>query len=498
MKTRVKQCCRRGGRTPLSVALRSLGIPFLLFALWTTPGYSSVNESKFPAGSNAKDRDFFGSKVAISGDWAVVGAPGEPGYSGDAKVYFYKRTPSGWIEQAKFVPLDQETDVVHFAESVAISGTYAIVGASAYDGYGKSKAFIYHYDGSNWTMDQIIEPSNNFGVVFDNRFGQSVAISGDHAIVGATDRAYIFKRDMTGWIEQTPFLTSGNHPSRGFGYAVAISGNYAIVGGNDVLAPVATPAKTHIFFFDGATWTSQATLSPGNGLKAGTRQAVSISADYAVIGHTTANFANSYEGEAYLFVRNGTQWAALTDLKSTPGPNTRFGWSVSIGSEMAVVGDPWDTNGGSTYFFGFSGNLLAKINSGDAVDNDRFGQSVAIDGATIVVAAPFKAGPAGVYQGAVYGYTYWAPPFVLTHLFDMYSLCRRCPQVCLTCPPVEMGPEAVILEELAALPPTHREFVLGLRLSQMAPLIADQKVSREIQQVGLGMMKKAMEATRTR
>jgi hypothetical protein len=226
---------------------------FLILSWWTNPLYS-LAESKFPAGNNAKDHDFFGSKVAISGDFAVVGAPA--GNPHDAKVYLYKKTQSGWIEQAKFTLPNPANDALHFAESVAIDGTYAIVGASAYDGYGKSKAFIYHYDGSNWVLEQIIEPSNNFGQVFDNRFGQSVSISSDLAIVGATNRAYIFKRNATGWSEQTPFLTSGSNPSRGFGYAVSISGNYAIVGGNDALASVATPATTDIFFFDGVSWTN--------------------------------------------------------------------------------------------------------------------------------------------------------------------------------------------------------------------------------------------------
>jgi FG-GAP repeat len=399
----------------LFVALRStvnkfskrvcrLLVPFLILGLWINPVHS-LTESKFPPGSNVKDHDFFGSQVATSGGLAVVGAPAGNPY--DAKVYFYKQTQSGWIEQAKFTLPNPANDALFFAESVAISETYAIVGASAYDGYGKSKAFIYHYDGSNWVLDQIIEPSNNFGQVFDNRFGQSVAISGDLAIVGASDRAYIFKRSATGWSEQKPFLTSGNSPSRRFGYAVSINGNYAIVGGNDALAPVVTPATTHIFFFDGVSWTNQAILSPGNGLKGGTRQAVSISGDYAIVGHTTANFSNRYEGKAYIFVRNGTQWMVQADLKSTPGPSTRFGWSVSIGSKFAAVGDPCDNKGGAAYLFSYDGSPVAKINASDLVNSDFFGQSVGIDGTRIVVGAPHKSGPAGFYQGATYGYLYF-------------------------------------------------------------------------------------------
>jgi hypothetical protein len=468
-------------------------VAFFVLALCTKPAYS-LTESKFPAASSTNDHDFFGSKVAISGDFAVVGAPAGNPY--DAKVYLYKKTQSGWIEQAKFTLPNPGNDALHFAESVAIDGTYAIVGASAYDGYGKSKAFIYRYDGSNWVLEQIIEPSNNFGHVFDNRFGQSVSISGDLAIVGAANRAYLFKRGTTGWSEQAPFLTSGNNPSRGFGYAVSISGNYAIVGGNDALAPVVTPATTHIFFFDGVSWTNQTSLSPGNGLKGGTRQAVSISGDYAIVGHTTANFSHSYEGKAYILVRNGTQWTVQVDLKSTPGPNTRFGWSVAIGSKFAAVGDPWDNQGGAAYLFSHDGSQLAKINASDAVavNNDFFGQSVGIDGTRIVVGAPHKTGPVGFYQGATYGYS--LPALVLPRLFDRYSICKKCPPACLTCPPFELiQKEELTLEELVVLPLDQQQFVIGVRLIQMAPLMADQELAREIQGAGIGMLNKAMEET---
>src|SRR5262249_34062770 len=105
-----------------------------------------------------------------------------------------------------------------------------------------------------------------------------------------------------------------------------------------------------------------------------------------------------------------------------------------------------------------------------------------------------KTGTAGFYQGATYGYVYFPAPLVLTKLFDRYSLCRKCPPVCLTCPPFELRPEEELVpEELVTLSPTQQEFVLGLRLSQLAPSVAEEKVSREIQQIGLNMMKKAIE-----
>jgi hypothetical protein len=93
-------------------------VPFLILALWTNP-VSSLTD---PTGSNAEDHGFFGSEVAISGDFAVVGAPA--GNPCDAKVYFYKSAPSGWIEQANFTLPNPTNDAVHFGESVAIDGKH--------------------------------------------------------------------------------------------------------------------------------------------------------------------------------------------------------------------------------------------------------------------------------------------------------------------------------------------------------------------------------------
>src|SRR5262249_55629574 len=119
LEQRVHRIERRWWRVIASLA------SFFILVFWTDPAYS-LTESKFPAGSNAKNRDFFGSAVAVSGDFAVVGATAEPGDPYNPKVYFYQRTQTGWIEQAKFTSPDPVNDAVFFAESVAISGAYAI------------------------------------------------------------------------------------------------------------------------------------------------------------------------------------------------------------------------------------------------------------------------------------------------------------------------------------------------------------------------------------
>ena len=88
----------------------------------------------------------------------------------------------------------------------------------------------------------------------------------------------------------------------------------------------------------------------------------------------------------------------------------QFGNSVAISGETVVVGAPLDDgaagpNQGSAYVFVRSGGVWSqqqKLLASDAAASDKFGNSVAISGETIVVGARFDAGAAGNAQGSAY------------------------------------------------------------------------------------------------
>ena len=126
-----------------------------------------------------------------------------------------------------------------FGESVAISGNYAIVGARGDD---KGSAYIFERDSNdNWTFKERFIATDDGA---DNNFGYSVAISGNYAIVGApyddipndinlqsTGGAYIFERNSDGtWNQKPKLLADVPSTNDKFGHSVATSGNYAIIG----------------------------------------------------------------------------------------------------------------------------------------------------------------------------------------------------------------------------------------------------------------------------
>ena len=140
-------------------------------------------EVKITASDGAAD-DWFGGSVAISGDYAVVGAYDDDDAGHDSgSAYIFKRDGTAWTEQAKITASDGAT-TDRFGGSVAISGDYAVVGAYGdYDADSYSgSAYIFKRDGTAWTQEAKI--TANDGAAYDY-FGLSVAISGDCAVVGA-------------------------------------------------------------------------------------------------------------------------------------------------------------------------------------------------------------------------------------------------------------------------------------------------------------------------
>jgi len=109
------------------------------------PAYAQISEFKIAA-SDGTGGDNFGWSVSISGDYAVVGAildDDNGDWSGSA--YVFKRAGTSWAQEAKLLPSDGAVED-RFGNSVSISGDYAVVGARWSDdnGSGSGSAYLYN------------------------------------------------------------------------------------------------------------------------------------------------------------------------------------------------------------------------------------------------------------------------------------------------------------------------------------------------------------------
>ena len=269
--------------------------------------------------------------------------------------------------------------------SVGIDGQTAIVGAGGAGEYATGTAYLFDV-GSGIGLRSLTAAD---GYQFD-RFGQSVGIGGNIAIVGAPGddgrydncgSAYLFN------------VTSGqqiaklaNYEWQGWtehGYSVAIGGNYALVGSNFRYARL----------FDTVTGLEVRSLVPDD-YSSGQRfgRSVGLSGTKAIVGADRDSQRGYDAGAAYLFdASTGRQIAKL--VASDGAQEDYFGVSVAVSGNIAVVGSYWDDdrghNSGSVYVFdAISGQQLMKLTALDGTDNSYFGYSVAVDGNLAVVGAP--------------------------------------------------------------------------------------------------------------
>jgi len=277
------------------------------------------------------------------------------------------------VENTKLVASDGAASD-QFARSVSISGDYALIGVErdTIDGnQWQGSAYIYIRSGDVWLQQQKLTASD--GVAFDF-FGSSVSISGDYAIVGARGddilssssqgSAYIFVRNGTVWSQQQKITASDGSSNDVFGSSVSISGDNVIVGADgDAIGANTGQGSAYIFVRNGTSWSQQAKLIASDGaVNDYFGYSVSISGDYALVGSYGDDISSlSDRGSAYIFFRTGTSWAQQQKLTASDGAqNDQFGFAVSISGDYAVVGSPKATVAtsllqGTAYIFFRSG-----------------------------------------------------------------------------------------------------------------------------------------------
>lgn len=260
--------------------------------------------------SDGADYDGFGGSVSISGNMAFVGAAIDDDSPG--AVYIFERNDAGnWEQISKPVPSDAgEYD--RFGRSVSVSGNVAIIGAPGVD-FVSGAAYIFERkDSGNWIEKAKLLPSD--GEQYDG-FGTSVFVSGDVAIIGSENHdaigigpdsgaAYIFERNGAGdWIEKAKLLPTDAGEENRFGNSVAVSGDFAIIGSSSDFGSVYQTGAAFIFQRnDSGHWIQKAKLLPTDGADCelfGTE--VSVSEGVVLVGASHEDAQGAYSGAAYVF-----------------------------------------------------------------------------------------------------------------------------------------------------------------------------------------------------
>jgi hypothetical protein len=353
------------------------------------------------AGAGVVYSDGFGVETASAGPAGLIagtigGLPITSSSIAPGQVQFY---PFGVepepYDRSQLFPADG-SGFDRFGTSVSLKGAAAIVGASGDDTrvQDSGSAYIFAREGGAWGQQAKLVPDD---AARWDRFGESVSIDGDTAIIGAyrngdfgpySGSAYIFARDGGDWIQQAKLLPDDGEAGDSFGLSVSIDRDTAIVGarGDDDFGSYSGSA--YIFIRDGGDWIQQAKLLP-NDSEAGDSfgRSVSIDGDTAIIGASESDDIGSYSGSAYIFIRDGGAWIQQAKLLPDDGEAwDLFGLSVSIDGDTVIIGATGDDNDGSgpgsAYVFertGVEWIQRAKLRPEFFASGDGFGYSVALD-----------------------------------------------------------------------------------------------------------------------
>ncbi len=239
----------------------------------------------------------------------------------------------------------------------------------------------------------------------NDRFGSSVSISGNYAIVGAPSdnvgantnqgSASIYQWDGSSWVLMQKITDAIGESNDFFGNSVSISGNYAIVGaeGDDIGSDV-NQGSASIYQWNGTSWVLMQKITDLTGAANDNfGSSVSISGNYAIIGADSDDIgANSTQGSASMYNWNSSSWVLLNKIYDAAGSvNDHFGYSVSISGSYAIIGAyGFNSNQGAAYIylrFGSSWVFQTKITDGLGSIGDAFGLSVSISGSYAIIGA---------------------------------------------------------------------------------------------------------------
>jgi putative cell wall-binding protein len=330
----------RAALSLLLVAVISFsGVP----AAFATDDVVLGTQQVFAPGGASNHR--FGQSVAISGETAVIGAPGAATDAGSNRgaAYVYVRTPSGWTHQATLAASDGQSGD-YFGNTVAIDGDAIVVGAVYADPRANNSgaAYVFTRAGTVWSQRAKLVPSDSAA---DDYCGSSLVISGPQVFVGSgrhngrRGAVWQFTESAGSWTQVYKF-TEDVPEGSGFGTSIAYGGSRLLVGAMFEPRPDAPKAgRVYSYRAVGDAWVKGGVLQPSvadtNGYFG---SPLAFDGTHAVVG--SWNWSGG-QGAAYVFrapaLPLSTRWTQTQMLTGDPSEGDNFGLDVAIdGGRMLV------------------------------------------------------------------------------------------------------------------------------------------------------------------
>jgi FG-GAP repeat len=308
--------------------------------------------------NNGSGGDYFGHSVAMSGDKVLIGTPfDDHGNPNSGRAYLYD-AKTGELLQTFNNPTSEGGDL--FGYSVAISGNKVVIGAFLDDTGAADSGSAYVFDANTGGLLQtLLNPHPGDA----DLFGGAVDIDGDKILIGAraddlgavdAGAAYLFDAG-TGNLLQT-FANPTPEPGDRFGLSVAISGNQVLIGASGDNTGASNSGAAYLF--DATTGKlSETFVNPSAAEGDLFGNAVDIDGGNVAIGAFGDDNKGANTGTAYVFEKADYKYYVSSDDSGTVG-------GVSYKNEDILA---YDTKDGSWSMF-FDGSKAGLGATGLDVD----------------------------------------------------------------------------------------------------------------------------------
>ena len=210
-----------------------------------------TQEARLTADQAAYDRHF-GAHVALDGDRAIIGTGADVG--GTASVY--ERAAGSWRTTGQLLVPQGISGVPQYGAALALEGDTALVGAPGQD---LQTGAVYVFTGSGgdggWTLSATLTAADGQP---NDCFGRAVDLRDGDALVGAPTRgtaayqypdggAYLFRHEGDSWRQDAEMLPVPGVAAAYFGTSVAIAGRDLFVGSPRETRVDGTAGRVHVF-----------------------------------------------------------------------------------------------------------------------------------------------------------------------------------------------------------------------------------------------------------
>ena len=360
------------------------------------------------------DGELFGSSVAVSGDLAVVGAiRGTVGTERTGTAHIYELNSSG-VRFVDTVSSHTPATTREFGRDVAAFGNSILVGAamdSNLSSPGSSYVYLVADDGAELTT-MLGQPTLASG----DRFGTTIVASDDYLVVGATssdsdalDAGSVYVYELTSGSPQLVLTISNPEPEfeDRFGESLALSGDLLAVGVpfDEGVNGLVDTGSVYVYDLAANARLIHSIHNPAPGFisRYWFGRSVAIEGELLVVGAPRDDATADAAGAVYIYDLSADE-ARLVERLDNPTPELLdlFGSEVAMSGNRLVVGAPRDSTAGllagAVYIYDLGGDspeLTHTILNPDppprnderrfGVAEPRFGHAIDVAGDTVVV-----------------------------------------------------------------------------------------------------------------